>query len=176
MLRVIHGGKGKAADGKSRWQNRLRDLTRIEVTLSRMERSNIGPRSSQAMSAAMAAAAAVAILELGLQGQGWSMGTLPLHLGQLVVLAPLATGLAVFALVLAYSSRAKTWPDQLDSLLSRYDPQDKEAYRQLQEEIRSLGYFDQDEVFKWILCEKHAVKISAGWRTPEQETFVNRKI
>lgn len=67
----------------------------------------------------------------------------------------------VVAGVVAYrfGKRTTSWADELDLLLTQYEPYDQEAYAKLQERIKAYGGLDLAAISNWIQHEEKRIEV-----------------
>lgn len=152
------------------WNRKLRHLKAIETSVIENTHSIIGPRTSQALLTSSAVAfclnfVPVAFEKFGLLSE-WKSSVW-------LVLAILAWPV-VFGLVYRFSSTSRCWIDEIDRLMSAYDPIDVDAYQYLQSKTREFGYLDNHEIRIWIGFEQRAIEIAAGWRNLRSDGFLSK--
>lgn len=83
-------------------------------------------------------------------------------------------------LVFAYLNRTGTLPrthaDNLDMLLSSYEPTDAEAYKRLQDRVKRYGGFSVDEIGDWLREEEVANENAVGLHKPASNLFVQKHV
>lgn len=73
------------------------------------------------------------------------------------------------------SDAPKTHEQYIDSLLSAYEPKDKESFKWLQDETRKVGKLDVEVVLEWLKKETAAVR---GEKKPDAKEiqFLSKKV
>ncbi len=90
-------------------------------------------------------------------------------------------GLAVasigtFVFVLKRGKAAPTHEEHLDRLLCSYEPVSKDAFLQLQANVRERGALDAGLVLEWIDAEERAMSVPSLWRKRSELRFLEKKV
>ena len=116
-----------------------------------------GPRSVFSKKRGYLTGLATLVAMLGLKWMGISENWF------MVAGLPLIVFFIVKKAVYAASKRPTTWRESIDRALTEWVPFDKMAYRSLQQETKELGYLDNRKLRLWVLSEREAIKIAAGY-------------
>ncbi|WP_322075478.1 hypothetical protein [Burkholderia cenocepacia] len=158
---------GSAVIARADYRQKLHQLGKIRHALHARRHQQVGPR-------AMVAIVGSALVYLGINSisrLGVSTHLSPAHLS----IAAWIGAAVAWGLVMRFGKVPRSYTDQLDGLLERYDPVSREAYRELQQQVKEHG-LETDLVLTWLLEERAAIEQAAGRQAPHERRFLRKKV
>ncbi|MCY1430346.1 hypothetical protein D9M71_462920 [compost metagenome] len=145
-------------------EKRLLACQKMRKHVRTCEAEGGGPRENLALRLAFAISVLTGI-GLAVMGQG-----IPT-----VVMSCSGVFFVTCLLVMGFSRTPKTHSEQLDVLLTAYDPIDREAYRHLQAQALASELITPKAVLVWLKAEEKAIRQAARIPKPEL-TFLNKQV
>lgn len=146
-------------DDKRALNKRLRKLHSITLSIMACDRevsgSGISPIGARALVLGVFVCALLLGLSLIAQNLGFTARAAPFAAQWIAIVVAISLLSAVG--YFSKSTQPRTWCEVLDRELASYDPVDKDSYRDLQQKIRALGFFDAGTLMDWCQRESDAV-------------------
>lgn len=91
-------------------------------------------------------------------------------------LVPFLMGFSMVRLAHFFSERPRTHSQNLDRLIAEYDPENKEAYRDLQMKTKLQDKLSWDLIDTWIELERQSIEISGEKNKPAVIGFLAKQV